>query len=96
MAIGESLLQELLAVENEKNCMPWDGSGCLSPAGWYSLTQRCREMPGFILLFWLCQPRKDHANFRTVENAQAAGCWLHHVFYTWELLAAETVSGLGS
>lgn len=36
-----------------KNCMPWDGSGCWSPTGTYSVTQHCGEMPGSVLLVWL-------------------------------------------
>lgn len=102
-------LQGQLQQQENKNCvlwkmekfMPWVRSSCQRPAGWQSLTQYCRGMPGFILLFWLClspprKKKKKHANFRTAENVQAAGCWLCHVFYTWEILAVEIMSGLGS
>lgn len=45
-----------------KNCMPWDRSGCWSPAGTYSVTQHCREMPGPVLLVWLLSiPRRPRS-----------------------------------
>lgn len=51
-----------------KNCMPWDRSGCWSPTGMYSVTQHCREMPGYVLLVWLLSIPRRPCSFQNCKE----------------------------
>lgn len=107
-------LQGQLQQQENKNCvlwkmekfMPWVRSSCQRPAGWQSLTQYCRGMPGFILLFWLClsPPRKKKKNMlisglQRMCKQQDVGCAMssiHGRFWQQKLCLVWVLEGVAS